>query len=104
NMYTPKLVEIFVRDKIYIAAMIFFAVMGAHAVFAQAVMFEQWSPAPAYLYSTLWISGVIGFAVLIPYYFYVLEFLNPITIIRRVVDVIFREFRDIEKGARPAPQ
>jgi hypothetical protein len=102
NMYTPKLIEIFVRDRINIAAMIFFAGMGAHAVFGQAMMFEQWSPAA--IYTTLWVSGVVGFTVLVPYYFYVLSFLNPATIIRLVRDLIFREFDGLAKGVDDVPE
>src|ERR1043166_8935483 len=101
-METPKLIEIFVRDKVNIAAMVFFAGMGAHAIFGQAVMYDQWSPVA--IYSTLWLSGVVGFAVLIPYYFYVLAFLSPVTIIRRVTDLTFREFEDIAAGRRPMPE
>src|SRR5262245_34340323 len=102
NMYTPKLIEIFVRDKVNIAAMVFFAGMGAHAIFGQAVMYEQWDP--ALMYTALWVSGVIGFIVLVPYYFYVLAFLNPVTIIRRVTDAILHEFDDIAARRRPAPE
>lgn len=102
NMYTPKLIEIFVRDRINIAAMIFFAGMGAHAVFGQAMMFEQWSPRA--IYTTLWVSGVVGFTVLVPYYFYVLSFLNPATIIRLVRDLIFREFDGLAKGVDDVPE
>jgi hypothetical protein len=102
NMYTPKLIDIFVRDKVNIAAMVFFAGMGAHAVFGQAMMYDQW--APVSIYWALWLSGVVGFTVLIPYYFYVLGFLNPVTIIRRVTELIFREFDMIVAGVRPLPE
>ena len=102
NMYTPKLVEIFVRDKVNIAAMVFFAGMGAHAVFGQAVMYEQWHPTA--MYTVLWTSGVLGFVVLIPYYFYVLAFLNPATIIRLVTDAILAEFDGLVARARPLPE
>jgi hypothetical protein len=103
NMHTPKLIEIFVRDKVNIAAMVFFAGMGAHAIFGQAVMYDQWEPAPVAVYSTLWISGVVGFAVLIPYYCYVLAFLNPTTIIRRVTDLVVVEF-DAAESNKPTPE
>src|SRR5262245_44995983 len=102
NMYTPKLIEIFVRDKVNIAAMVFFAGMGAHAVFGQAVMYEQWHPSA--MYTVLWSSGVLGFVVLIPYYFYVLAFLNPATIIRRVTDAILVEFDELSVRLRPLPE
>lgn len=101
NMYTPKLIEIFVRDKINLAAMVFFAAMGAHAVFGQAMMFKQWSP--VVMYSVLWISGVVGFAVLVPYYVYVLHCLNPATIVRRLSDLVLKELRDAAAPTRPLP-
>lgn len=101
NMYTPKLIEIFVRDRINLAAMVFFAGMGAHAVFGQAVMYSQWSP--VVIYSVLWISGVVGFAVLVPYYVYVLHCLNPTTIVSRLSELILKEIRDAAALARPLP-
>ncbi len=101
NMYTPKLIEIFVRDRVNLGAMLYFAAMGAHAVFCQAFMYEQW--APTLLYTVLWVSGVVGFAVLIPYYVYVLHFLNPTTIVGRVTDMIVREFEEIRAGRRTMP-
>jgi hypothetical protein len=102
NMYTPKLIDIFVRDRVNIAAMIFYAGLGAHAVFGQAMMYDQWSPVA--IYSVLWTSGVVGFAVLVPYYFYVLNFLNPVTIIRRVTEIIIREFGVIAAGECALPE
>lgn len=98
NMYTPKLVEIFFSDRLNIAALLFFAAMGAHAVFAQWVMFDQWAPVTHV--TALWISGVIGFIVLIPYYLYVLDFLNPVTIIERVRDRIISELPKV--GREPS--
>lgn len=99
NMYTPKLVEIFVRDRVNLAVMAFFAAMGAHAIFGQAIAYDAW--APSVTYAALWVSGVVGFVVLIPYYFYVLSFLDPATIIRRVTDAILGEFDAVLAKARP---
>lgn len=90
NMYTPKLVEIFFTDRVNVAALVYFAGMGAHAVFAQFLMFDQWAPVVSV--TVLWTSGVVGFAVLIPYYLYVLEYLNPETIIRRVEERVVGAF------------
>jgi hypothetical protein len=78
--------------------------MGAHAVFGQAVMFDQWSPTPLAVFTVLWLSGVVGFVVLVPYYFYVLAFLNPTTIIRRVTDLLVLEFDEVAATARPTAE
>jgi hypothetical protein len=96
NMYTPKLVEIFFADRVNLAALVYFAAMGAHALFGQWIMFDQWVPQTHV--TVLWLSSVIGFAVVIPYYLYVLDFLNPETIIRRVRDRIVEAFPDGDHG------
>jgi hypothetical protein len=46
------------------------------------------------------VSGVIGFLILIPYYLYVLSFLDPDRIIDRVTERIVREFDEIGAGRR----
>ncbi len=99
NMYTPRLIEIFVRDRVNMVVLLFFAAMGAHAIFVQSTMFQQWTPPVQYM--VLWLGGVVGFAVLIPYYFYVLSFLNPSTIIQRVTELIVEEYDDIVAHERP---
>ncbi len=99
NMYTPKLIEIFVSDRVNIAALLFFAIMGAHGIFAQAMAFEQW--APVLQFGIAWTSGVLGFALLIPYYLYVLSFLDPDRIIQRVTRRITAEYGPIARQERP---
>ncbi|NJN14575.1 MAG: DUF2254 domain-containing protein [Planctomycetes bacterium] len=101
NMYTPKLIEIFVRDRINLAAMILFAAFGGHAIFAQAMAYEQWSP--TLQFTICWTSGVLGFTLLVPYYLYVLSFLDPDRIIDRVTGRITAEFAAIREGRR-APE
>lgn len=100
NMYTPKLIEIFFADRINLGCLVFFASMGAHAIFGQWLMFDQWTPSTSL--AVLWTSGVVGFAVVIPYYLYVLEFLNPTTIIRRVRDRVSEAFPAAASGPAEA--
>jgi hypothetical protein len=99
NMYTPRLIEIFVSDRVNLAALLFFAGMGAHAVFAQTMAFEQWAPRVQFTVTA--VSGLVGFAILIPYYLYVLSFLDPDTIIDRVTRRLVQEFERVRKG-RPS--
>ena len=84
NMYTPKLIEIFFTDRVNQIVLSFYAVMGAHALYCQSVFVDGWTPDVHVL--TLSVSGVFGFVLVIPYYLYVLDFLNPSTIIQRVRD------------------
>lgn len=97
NMYTPRLVEIFFSDRLNLAGLSFFAIAGAHALFAQWQMFPQWLPWTHI--QMLWITGVVGFVVVVPYYLYVLEFLNPTTIIRHVRNRVVQAFPGERQGA-----
>jgi hypothetical protein len=90
NMYTPKLVEIFFTDRVNLISLLFYAAMGAHAIYCQSVFVDGWTPdVHLFLLAT---SGVIGFVIVVPYYMYVLDFLNPSTIIRRVRERVTNEF------------
>lgn len=64
NMYTPRLIEIFVRDRVNLVVLLFYALMGANAVFVQALGLDQWSP--YVMYWLLAVSGAVGFVILIP--------------------------------------
>jgi hypothetical protein len=96
NMYTPRLVEIFVSDRVNLAGLVFFATAGAHALFAQWQTFEQWTPLTHV--HLVWVSGVVAFAVVVPYYLYVLEFLNPTTIIHHVRARVVAAFPERHHG------
>ncbi len=98
NMYTPKLVEIFLRDRVNVVVLLFFAVLGAHALFVQAILFDQWTPGVHLAVSTGAI--VLGYTILVPYYFYVLGFLDPDRIIERVSARVTDEYPAIVAGER----
>jgi len=101
NMYTPKLVEIFFHDRVNIASLLYFAIFGAHALFCQAMFVDGWVPTTHIL--ILAVSGITGFALVIPYYLYVLDFLNPTTIITRVRGRVTDEMRSIPRSGAMSP-
>ncbi len=101
NMYTPKLVEIFFKDRINIATLLYFATFGAHALFCQWVFVDAWVPTTHIV--ILGVSGITGFALVIPYYLYVLDFLNPSTIIRRVRGRVTDELERIPASGAMSP-
>lgn len=84
NMYTPKLVEIFFADRVNLVCLALFAALGGHAVLCQWATFQGWHPQMHV--AVLVVTGTLGFLVLIPYYLYVVGYLNPATIVRRVRD------------------
>jgi len=96
NLYTPKLIEIFIRDKINLLVLLGCAVLAAHSLFAISLSFTVWTPQLPF-----WIDGVcamLGWLFLMPYYFYVLSFIDPLTIIKRIHLSLMHELQDAAAG------
>ena len=82
NLYTPKLIEIFIRDRINLFVLCTCAILAAHNLFAFSLSFDQWT---GQLPFTIAVAGaIVGWLLLLPYYFYVVSFIDPLTIIKRV--------------------
>jgi hypothetical protein len=82
NLYTPKLIEIFIRDRINLFVLCACAILAAHNLFAFSLSFDQWT---GQLPFTIAVAGaIVGWLLLLPYYFYVVSFIDPLTIIKRV--------------------
>ncbi|MGH8541233.1 MAG: DUF2254 family protein, partial [Stenotrophobium sp.] len=92
NLYTPKLIEIFIRDKINLFVLGACALLAAHSIFAITLSYDNWTPQfPFYLSSA---CAIIGWILLLPYYFYVLSFIDPLTIIKRIHLSLMHELQD----------
>lgn len=102
NLYTPKLVEIFIRDRINLVMLCGMSLLTAHSLFAITLSFDNWTPQLPF-----WVDGIgalIGWLVLMPYYFYVLSFIDPLTIIKRVHLSLMHELDDVVAGKYPVHQ
>lgn len=102
NLYTPKLIEIFIRDRINMFVLCTFTLLAAHSLFAVALSFDVWTPQLPF-----WIDGIgaaIGWLMLIPYYFYVLSFIDPLTIIKRIHLSLMHELEAAAVGKYPLRQ
>ena len=102
NFYTPRLYEVFLKDKVNILFFILFSVFSTMSVFTDAFVFSSpevdWLP-----YCTLVMSGVFGWSVVVPYYYYVMRFLDPEVIVDRVSSVVVKEiFRAVNRNYPPA--
>lgn len=107
NMYTPKLIEIFIKDKVNIAVLTFFVLSSAQAIWSTQATWDQ-GPlrdlGGVYPRTSLWVafeSITLGWSILIPYFYYVFRFLNPTNIIARVSGLVIERFERIprEEGA-----
>jgi hypothetical protein len=82
NMHTPKLIDMFLRDRLN-QAMLFLMALGA-----ANVLFVDWIVGPKF--APLWAvrgavyGSLLGWALLVPYFFYVVRFLDPSNILARL--------------------
>lgn len=82
NLYTPKLIEIFIRDRINLFVLCACAILAAHNLFAFSLSFDQWTGQVPFAVAVA--GAIVGWLLLLPYYFYVVSFIDPLTIIKRV--------------------
>jgi hypothetical protein len=99
NHYTPKLLRIFLRDRVNLWVLCALGVLSAHSIVTLLLSHELITS-----HLSFWITiagSLVGWAALTPYYFYVLSFLNPETIIERVTAELVGELRGIPQARQP---
>jgi hypothetical protein len=82
NMHTPKLIEMFLRDRINQLVLTFIAFGAAHVLWVTYIIGPGFAPIWAVrlaLYMVL-----VGWALLIPYFFYVVRFIDPSRLVVRL--------------------
>jgi Predicted membrane protein (DUF2254) len=86
NMHTPKLIDMFLRDRVNQIMLGFCALGAANFLFVDSLIGPNFAPMWAY---RLAIAGaLIGWVVIVPYFFYVVRFLDPSNILARLKDQI----------------
>jgi hypothetical protein len=105
NMYTPKLIDIFIKDKINIAVLTFFVLSSAQSIWSTQATWDQGALKDyggVYPRTSLWVAFetvTLGWSILIPYFYYVFRFLNPENIIARVSLLVTERFARIPARA-----
>ena len=82
NMHTPKLIDMFLRDRINRFVLVFMAFGAAHVLFVAYIIGPRFAPIWAVRLAVAF--SLVGWAVLIPYFFYVVRFLDPSRVVRRL--------------------
>lgn len=82
NMHTPKLIEMFLRDKINRWVLSFMAFGAAHALWVDYMIGPQF--APTWALNLAVFLALAGWAILIPYFFYVVRFVDPSRLLVRL--------------------
>src|SRR5215471_750154 len=72
NMHTPKLIEIFLRDRINQVVLSFIALGAAHVLWVDYMVGPNFAPTWAIALAVYF--AMVGWALVIPYFFYVVRF------------------------------
>jgi hypothetical protein len=95
NMHTPKLIDMFLKDRVNQVVLTLMALGAANVLWVIYIIGPNFAPMWAYRFAIF--GALFGWVVLIPYYFYVVRFLDPSTIIARLRN---EAMRYIEQAAR----
>lgn len=96
NMHTPKLIDMFLRDRVNQIILSSFAFAAAHVHWTAYVIGPHFAPMWIYRLSVL--GAVVGWLVLVPYFYYVMRFLDPSNILARLKLHITRVIARFEAG------
>ena len=89
NMHTPKLIDLFLRDRINRVVLSFMALGAAHVLFVAYIIGPRFAPMWSVRLAVM--AALLGWAVLIPYFFYVVRFLDPSRVVGRLTQEIVHE-------------
>jgi len=84
NMHTPKLIDMFLRDRVNRYVLSFIAFGAANVLFVDYIIGPRFAPTWAFALSVY--MALIGWALLIPYFFYVVRFIDPSRLVTRLRD------------------
>lgn len=82
SMHTPKLIEMFLRDRINRYVLSFMALGAAHVLWVDYLIGPKFAPTWAIAVAVY--TAMIGWAILIPYFFYVVRFVDPSRLLVRL--------------------
>lgn len=84
NMHTPKLIDMFLRDRLNQVVLFVMALGAANVIYVDYLIGPKFAPMWAFRAAVY--GALAGWALLIPYFFYVVRFLDPSTILARLKD------------------
>ncbi len=99
NMHTPKLIDMFLRDRLNQVVLFAMALGAAHVLWVATLIGPDVVPA---LSLRLALYGALfGWILLIPYFFYVVRFLDPSNILSRLTAEVNRTYQAVADGKCP---
>src|SRR5262245_58747074 len=98
SMHTPKLIEMFLRDRINRYVLSFMALGAAHVLWVDYMIGPKFAPTWAIAIAVY--TAMIGWAILIPYFFYVVRFVDPSRLLVRLREDTMSVVRKVAERAR----
>src|SRR5262245_55713535 len=96
NMHTPRLIEMFLRDRVNQVMLCFCCVGAAHVLWVAYLVGPGFAPEWAVRLAVY--GALAGWAALIPYFFYVVRFLDPSNILGRLEERILQLIDQVRAG------
>ena len=96
NMHTPKLIDMFLRDRLNQGMLFLMALGAANVLFVDYLIGPHFAPMWAFRFAVG--GALLGWALVIPYFFYVVRFLDPSNILRRLKDDTTRIIDEVLAG------
>ena len=93
NMHTPKLIEMFLRDRVNRWVLSFIAIGAAHVLWVDYMIGPKFAPTWAITLAVYF--ALAGWAILLPYFFYVVRFVDPSRLVIRLSDEVTRIVRRV---------
>jgi hypothetical protein len=84
NMHTPKLIEMFLRDRVNRWVLSFIALGAGNVLWVEYMIGPEF--APTWSITLAIFMAIVGWAILLPYFFYVVRFVDPSRLIIRLRD------------------
>ncbi len=82
SQYTPKLLRVFLADRMHVAVLSTYSMAAVHAHWVQFMSRE--GLVSMTLITAIIITNTIAFIMVVPYFFYVIEFLEPQSLVTRI--------------------
>jgi len=98
NMHTPKLIEMFLRDRVNRWVLSFMAFGAAHVLWVDYLIGPAFAPTWAIALSVY--TAMAGWAILIPYFFYVVRFVDPSRLLVRLREDAMHVVQKVADRAR----
>ncbi|UJR84532.1 DUF2254 family protein [Sandaracinus amylolyticus] len=97
NMHTPKLIDMFLRDRLNQAVLFLMAFSAANTLWVAYMVGPEFAPMWAVRFAVF--GALLGWAILVPYFFYVVRFLDPSNILARLEKDVEDAIERVRTGA-----